>query len=190
MQSFTLEVKHGNQSEYVKCVQTETFFTMARQSDAAIAGELLLEGGQVVGGATSIPGSMDVHYVKNNVVVQTYNEANDPERIIACPWLHKTPLTKDSFVDGSSISDYSYFRQQREAYRKSITWALFQAKLDKKRVRGIVKRAVQDYERRIKVQRGVDISIDMETPAEDMEIVTHLRKRAFSQAQSKMPSTA
>lgn len=187
MESVTsVEVEYHNQKHTLHCIHTPTFFVM----DPSHIADPRDVKARNFKRADYDPATKNVTYYRRGKVVRVYNEATDPQRIAACPWLHKTPLIKDSAIDGSIISDYTYFRKQRDAYRKSLTYALYQAGLDRKVVSQTVRDAIKDFERQIKQQRGVDITVNLPTPAEDMEIVEHLRQRAFRQAQSKMPCTA
>lgn len=185
MEVFSLEVSYQNQRKNVKCVQSKTFFVMDPEGIEATKNEM-----KSVKGASFDKETKDVIYYSGGKEVRRFNEETDPASIILKPKLHKTPFIPDVSIEGSLITDYTYFRKQREAYRKSVTWKLHSVMSNRKDVKKLVNNAIRQYDHDIKIQRGVDISVDLPMPREDVEIMQMISQRAFRAAQSKMPCTA
>lgn len=156
----------------IKCLQANNFFIMGidelpyKKSKPS----------KITGARWDKKLNQTIYFTHGWKLYRIYDESRDPNMIAIKPYLHKSPLFPDYYVDGALLSDFRYFKEQKELYRKSLTFQYYKLTNNKFLVKKWLTKALKEFDDNILKRRGVDISIDEPLSENDKAILDYIEK--------------
>lgn len=171
MSFFNLELKYLGVEEVVLCRQDSLSFIMDVSSN-----KLEHHYRHDVVSASASPNGGEVVIKYKDGHMKRLHESIDPSQIAIKNWLLSMPLVKDQLVDGARLSDMTYFKLQKDAYKKALFYAYKKLTTDKKTINMWIKKALAEFDKRILQQRGIDLNSNEKISETDIKILEQMTR--------------
>lgn len=147
---FEVEVRNvDGTTQRVQCIQTAYAFVMDPTE---------CEDGEIRAISAS-PDTKELQITRRNGSKQCYNSSTDPKHIaISIDWgLNGCNPVPDIYIDGVGISDWSYYKRQRNSLFGAVMRKMAALGLPNDAALHWAGRATSTYTRLILVQKGIDL---------------------------------